>query len=71
MKRGEDNELKENLKVDCCYWSRKLGSYRNFQIQFDYLLLGSWPILVTVVYVLVGAAGFWGIYNKLAKPSKK
>lgn len=34
-------------------------------------LLGSWPILVRVVYILVGVAGFWAVYNKLTKPSKK
>ena len=34
-------------------------------------LFGSWPIVVRLVYILVGLAGFWGIYNKLAKPSKK
>ena len=34
-------------------------------------LFGGWPILVRVIYVLVGAAGFWAVYNKLTKPSKK
>ena len=34
-------------------------------------LFGSWPIVVRLVYILVGLAGFWAIYNKLAKPSKK
>lgn len=34
-------------------------------------LLGGWPVLVRAVYILVGAAGFWAVYNKLTKPSKK
>ena len=34
-------------------------------------LLGFSPMLVTLVYILVGVAGFWGIYNKLAKAMKK
>lgn len=34
-------------------------------------ILGSWPVLVRIVYVIIGVAGFWGIYNKLTKPSKK
>jgi uncharacterized membrane protein YuzA (DUF378 family) len=34
-------------------------------------LLGFSPMLVTVVYILVGVAGFWAIYNKLAKVMKK
>ena len=42
-----------------------------FNFNLVTFLLGSWPILVTVVYVLVGIAGFWGIYNKLTKLSKK
>ena len=34
-------------------------------------LFGSWPIVERVVYILVGLAGFWAVYNKLTKPSKK
>ena len=34
-------------------------------------ILGSWPILAKLVYIVIGAAGFWAIYNKLTKPSKK
>ena len=30
-------------------------------------LLGGWPMLVKVVYMLVGAAGLWGAYAMLAK----
>ena len=30
-------------------------------------LLGSWPMLVRVLYVLVGAAGVWGAYAMLTK----
>lgn len=34
-------------------------------------IFGGWPIIVRLVYVLVGLAGFWAVYNKLTKPSKK
>jgi len=34
-------------------------------------LFGGWPAVVKAVYVLVGLAGFWAVYNKLTKPSKK
>ncbi len=30
-------------------------------------LLGSWPLLVKVVYMLVGVAGLWGAYAMLTK----
>lgn len=30
-------------------------------------LLGSWPLLVKVLYTLVGAAGLWGAYAMLMK----
>jgi uncharacterized membrane protein YuzA (DUF378 family) len=38
-------------------------------INFDLIgsLLGSWPILVKVVYMLVGVAGLWGAYAMLTK----
>lgn len=35
------------------------------------LLFGSWPFIVTVVYLLVGAAGFWGAYAMLTNKKKK
>jgi len=38
-------------------------------VNFDLIgsLLGGWPMLVTIVYVLIGAAGLWGAYAMLAK----
>lgn len=30
-------------------------------------LLGAWPMLVKIVYLLVGAAGVWGAYAMLTK----
>ncbi|MDP3994930.1 MAG: DUF378 domain-containing protein [bacterium] len=38
-------------------------------MNFDLIgsLLGGWPLLVKVVYILVGAAGFWGAYAMLTK----
>lgn len=34
-------------------------------------LLGSWPLLVTLVYALVGLSGLWGAYAMLTKKKKK
>ena len=34
-------------------------------------LFGSWPFIVTIVYVLVGIAGFWGAYAMLTNKKKK
>lgn len=38
-------------------------------MNFDLIgsLLGSWPMLVKVVYILVGIAGLWGAYAMLTK----
>ncbi|KKU16325.1 MAG: hypothetical protein UX25_C0035G0002 [Candidatus Woesebacteria bacterium GW2011_GWC2_45_9] len=38
-------------------------------MNFDLIgsLLGSWPLLVKVVYILVGFAGLWGAYAMLTK----
>ncbi len=38
-------------------------------LSFDLVgsLLGSWPMLVKVVYILVGVAGLWGAYAMLTK----
>jgi uncharacterized protein len=42
-----------------------------FNFNLVTFIFGKLSILVTVVYVLVGIAGFWAIFNKLTKPSKK
>lgn len=34
-------------------------------------LFGSLSVVVTIVYILVGAAGFWGAYAMLTKKKKK
>lgn len=34
-------------------------------------LLGSWPGVVRLVYIVVGAAGVWGAYAMLTNPKKK
>lgn len=38
-------------------------------MNFDFIgsLLGSWPLLVKVVYILIGIAGLWGAYAMLTK----
>lgn len=35
------------------------------------MLLGSWPMVESVVYVLVGAAGLWLFWDWYTKMSKK
>ncbi|MEK7188530.1 MAG: DUF378 domain-containing protein [Patescibacteria group bacterium] len=34
-------------------------------------LLGSWPGVVRLVYIVVGAAGVWGAYAMLTNSKKK
>ena len=34
-------------------------------------LIGGWPILVTIVYTLVGLSGLWGAYAMLTNKKKK
>ena len=34
------------------------------------LLFGGWPWLVTIVYILIGASGFWGAYAMLTNKKK-
>lgn len=34
------------------------------------MLFGSWPMVIRILYVLIGACGFWGAYNTLAKKKK-
>jgi len=38
-------------------------------MNFDLIgsLLGGWPLLVKIVYMLVGVAGLWGAYAMLTK----
>ena len=35
------------------------------------MLLGGWPAVVRVVYILVGVAGLWLLYDWYVKMSKK
>ncbi|MEK9178815.1 MAG: DUF378 domain-containing protein [Patescibacteria group bacterium] len=35
------------------------------------MLLGAWPTVVKVVYILVGLAGLWLLYDWYVKMSKK
>ena len=35
------------------------------------LIFGSWPGLANLVYVLIGLAGVWALYDWYAKSSKK
>jgi uncharacterized membrane protein YuzA (DUF378 family) len=42
-------------------------------LKFDLVgsLIGSWPMLVTIFYALVGIAGLWGAYAMLTNKKKK
>ncbi|MBI1863605.1 DUF378 domain-containing protein [Candidatus Woesebacteria bacterium] len=42
-------------------------------LSFDLIgsLLGSWPILVKGVYILIGASGLWGAYAMATNKKKK
>jgi len=42
-----------------------LMGFMNFDLVGS--LLGGWPLLVKVVYMLVGVAGLWGAYAMLTK----
>jgi len=33
-------------------------------------IFGSWPFLVTLIYILVGLAGLWGAYAMLTNKKK-
>ena len=36
-----------------------------------WMLLGSWPVVLNLVYVLVGLSGLWLLWDWYAKMSKK
>ncbi len=42
-------------------------------LNFDLVgsLLGGWPMLVRLVYALVGLSGLWGVYAMLTKKKKR
>lgn len=35
------------------------------------MLLGRWPIILKIIYGLIGIAGFWGAYAMLTNKKKK
>jgi hypothetical protein len=64
-------KLKEISKWLVVIGAANWGLVGLFNFNLIESLLGGWPVLVRAVYILVGAAGFWAVYNKLTKPSKK
>lgn len=42
-------------------------------LKFDLIgsIIGRWPVVVTILYALVGISGFWGAYAMLTKKKKK
>jgi len=41
-----------------------------FKFNLVTLIFGSWPMLVTLVYALIGLAGVWGAYAMLTNKKK-
>lgn len=41
-------------------------------LKFDLIgtLLSGWPVIVMIVYILIGLAGLWGAYAMLTKKKK-
>ena len=35
------------------------------------LIFGSWPIILKIIYGLIGLCGFWGAYAMLTNKTKK
>jgi len=64
-------KLKEISKWLVVIGAANWGLVGLFNFNLIESLLGGWPVLARAVYILVGAAGFWAVYNKLTKPSKK
>ncbi len=48
-----------------------LGGFMNANWNLVNMLLGAWPQVEWVVYILVGAAGIWLFYDWWMKMSKK
>jgi len=44
-----------------------LGALMGFDWNLVSMVLGSWPTLESVVYVLVGASGLWMLLTKMQK----
>lgn len=42
-------------------------------LRFDIVgtLFGSWPIIVMIIYALIGISGLWGAYAMLTNKKKK
>lgn len=34
-------------------------------------LFGGWPVVIRIMYALIGFCGIWGAYNTLTKKKKK
>lgn len=48
-----------------------LGGFMGSDLNVVHMVLGSWPQVEWVVYVLVGLAGLWYLYGWWMKMSKK
>lgn len=49
----------------------ELGLVGAFNISVFASLFGSWPMVIGILYALIGACGVWGAYNTLTKKKKK
>jgi uncharacterized membrane protein YuzA (DUF378 family) len=48
-----------------------LGGFMGANWNVVWLLLGNWPMVMNLVYVLVGLAGVWLLWDWYVKMSKK
>jgi hypothetical protein len=48
-----------------------LGGFMGANWNVVWMLLGSWPMVMNLVYVLVGLAGLWLLWDWYMKMSKK
>lgn len=49
----------------------ELGLMAVFSFDLFGTLFGSWPIVLRILYGLIGLCGFWGAYAMLTKKKKK
>lgn len=49
----------------------ELGLVGTFNLSVFGMLFGSWPMVISIIYALVGACGVWGAYNTLTNKKKK
>lgn len=49
----------------------ELGLMAVFGFDLFGMIFGTWPLVLKVIYGLIGLSGFWGVYAMLTKKKKK